>query len=108
MWLDHCPAPSDTDADVTLNVSYHASAGAGAEVGVADPAETSELGWFAPDELPPVAFPTHAEAGVAAWREAVRDRRAGTPPPPRPLQGACRPPPRERPERGTQPRGAEP
>ena len=50
MWLDRYPDPSEPDADVTLNVYYHATAGA--EVGVADPAETSELGWFEPDDLP--------------------------------------------------------
>jgi 8-oxo-dGTP diphosphatase len=84
MWLDQYPDPSDADADVTLNVYYHAVAIAGAEVGVADPAETSELAWFAPDELPPVAFPTHAEAVLTAWREAVRDGRTVTPLPDRP------------------------
>jgi 8-oxo-dGTP pyrophosphatase MutT (NUDIX family) len=82
MWLDHYPDPSEPDADVTLNAYYHATAGA--EVGVADPAETAELGWFAPDDLPPVAFPHHAEAVLAAWREAVKEGRTVTPLPDRP------------------------
>lgn len=82
MWLDHYPDPSNPDADVTLNTYYHAVAGA--EVGAPDPAEASEIGWFAPDELPEIAFPNHAVAVLAAWREAVRDGRTVTPLPDRP------------------------
>ena len=83
-WLDRYPGPGDPDHVVTLNAYYHATADPGAEVGEPDPAETSEIGWFAPDDLPPVAFPDHAEAVLAAWREAVRDGRTVTPLPDRP------------------------
>jgi 8-oxo-dGTP diphosphatase len=82
MWLDRYPDPSDPGAGVTLNAYYHATAGA--EVGAPDPTETSEIGWFAPDELPPVAFPNHAEAVLSAWREAVKYGRTVTPLPDRP------------------------
>lgn len=81
IWLDRYPDPSDGEADVTLNAYYHGTAGA--EVGTPDPEETIELGWFAPDELPPVAFPDHAEAVLAAWREAVKEGRTVTPLPDR-------------------------
>jgi 8-oxo-dGTP diphosphatase len=82
LWLDRYPDPSDPAADIVLNAYYHATAGA--EVGTPDPAETSEIRWFAPDELPPVAFPDHAEAVLSAWREAVREGRTVTPLPDRP------------------------
>jgi ADP-ribose pyrophosphatase YjhB (NUDIX family) len=81
MWLDRYPGPADPDAVVTLNAYYHAVAGE--EIGPPDPAETAEIGWFGPDELPPVAFPDHAEAVLAAWREAVREGRTVTPLPDR-------------------------
>lgn len=82
LWLDRYPDPADPDAVTTLNAYYHAVAGP--DVGVPDPAETSEIGWFAADDLPPVAFPAHTEAVLAAWREAVRDGRTVTPLPDRP------------------------
>ena len=83
-WLDRYPDPDDPDHVVTLNAYYHATVGVGAQVGEPDPAETAEIGWFAPDELPPIAFPNHAEAVLAAWREAVRDGRTVSPLPDRP------------------------
>jgi 8-oxo-dGTP diphosphatase len=82
LWLDRYPDPSDPDSVVTLNAYYHAVAGS--EMGSPDPAETAEIGWFTPDGLPPVAFPDHAEAVLAAWREAVRAGRTVTPLPDRP------------------------
>ena len=81
LWLDRYPDPSDPDAVVTLNAYYHAVARS--EIGTPDPAETAEIGWFTPDGLPPVAFPGHAEAVLAAWRDAVRDGRTVTPLPDR-------------------------
>lgn len=84
IWLDRYPDPDDPEPVVTLNAYYHAIATAGADVGAPDPAETSEIGWFAPDDLPPVAFPDHAEAVLAAWREALRDGRTVTSLPDRP------------------------
>jgi 8-oxo-dGTP diphosphatase len=80
MWLDRYPSEEDPDHVVTLNAYYHATAGA--EVGEPDPEETAELGWFAPDELPDIAF-EHARAVLAAWREAVREGRTVTPLPDR-------------------------
>lgn len=82
LWLDHYPDPSHPEADVTLNAYYHATVEA--ESGTPDPEETSEIGWFTPEELPPVAFPNHAEAVLAAWRAAVKDGRTMTPLPDRP------------------------
>jgi 8-oxo-dGTP diphosphatase len=84
LWLDRYPDPADPDhPKVTLNVYYHARAGT--ETGRPDAAETTELGWFAPDELPEeIAFPHHAEAVLAAGRQAVKDGRTVTPLPDRP------------------------
>jgi 8-oxo-dGTP diphosphatase len=84
MWLDRYPDPSDAEHPrVTLNAYYHATAGAA--LAPPDDAETTELGWFEPDALPPeIAFPHHAEAVLAAWREAVKDGRTVTPLPDRP------------------------
>ena len=81
MWIDRYPSPDDPDHVVTLNAYYHATAGA--EVGAPDPHETAEIAWFAPEELPDVAF-AHAPAVLAAWREAVRVGRTVTPLPDRP------------------------
>jgi ADP-ribose pyrophosphatase YjhB (NUDIX family) len=83
LWLDRYPDPDPDRSVTTLNAYYHAVAGA--EVGRPDAAETSELGWFDPDSLPDeIAFPHHAEAVLAAWREAVKDGRTVTPLPDRP------------------------
>jgi 8-oxo-dGTP diphosphatase len=81
VWLDRYPSADDPDHVVTLNAYYHATAGP--EVGEPDPHETSEIGWFAPDELPDIAF-HHARAVLAAWRDAVREGRTATPLPDRP------------------------
>jgi len=83
LWLDRYPDPSDAEhPKVTLNAYYHATAGA--ELAPPDAAETTEVGWFAPDALPPeIAFPHHAEAVLAAWREAVKNGRTVTPLPDR-------------------------
>ena len=82
IWLDRYPDPAEPDHVVTLNIYYHALAGR--NVGEPDPAETSEIGWFGPDDLPDLAF-DHARAVLAAWREAVRDGRTVTPLPDRPF-----------------------
>jgi 8-oxo-dGTP diphosphatase len=84
MWLDRYPDPADADRpSTTLNAYYHASAGA--VVGRPDAAETAELGWFEPDALPAeIAFPHHAEAVLAAWREAVKEGRTASTLPDRP------------------------
>ncbi len=73
--------PDDPDHVVTLNAYYHATVGAA--VGDPDPHETAEIGWFAPDELPDIAF-DHARQVLAAWRDAVREKRTVTPLPDRP------------------------
>jgi 8-oxo-dGTP diphosphatase len=80
MWLDRYPGPDDPDHVVTLNAYYHATAGP--VMGEPDPYETAEIGWFAPDELPDVAF-DHAREVLAAWRDAVGDGRTVTPLPDR-------------------------
>jgi ADP-ribose pyrophosphatase YjhB (NUDIX family) len=84
LWLDRYPDPGDPgEPKVTLNAYYHARAGA--VVGRPDADETTEVGWFEPDALPTeIAFPNHAEAVLAAWREAVKDGRTVTPLPDRP------------------------
>ena len=81
LWLDRYPSPDDPDHVVTLNAYYHATVGAA--VGDPDPHETAEIGWFAPDELPDIAF-DHARQVLAAWRDAVREKRTVTPLPDRP------------------------
>lgn len=85
LWLDRYPDPSAPDRPaVTLNAYYHGVA-PGQEAAVADPAEVFEVGWFPPDDLPErIAFPHHARAVLAAWREAVREGRTVTPLPDRP------------------------
>lgn len=87
LWLDRYPDPADRDhAEITLNIYYHGRARA--RVGGPDPEETSELGWFAPDALPPdIAFPHHAEAVLAAWGEAAEEGRTITALPDRPVAG---------------------
>ena len=84
LWLDHYPDPADTEhPKVTLNAYYHARAGAA--VGRPDPEETTEVGWFEADAVPAeIAFPHHAEAVLAAWREAMKDGRTVTALPDRP------------------------
>jgi ADP-ribose pyrophosphatase YjhB (NUDIX family) len=81
MWLDRYPSPADPDHVVTLNAYYHATVGD--TVGEPDGHEVAELGWFAPDDLPDVAF-DHAPAVLAAWREALTAGRTVTPLPDRP------------------------
>ncbi len=67
MWLDEY----GETGDVTLNCYFHARAGDDRDA-TADPAEVSEVGWFAPDELPSqIAFPDHAGQVLAAWRDAT-------------------------------------
>jgi len=85
MWLDRYPNPADAEHPVTtLNAYYHGVAPADAE-GQADPEEAAELGWFEPDAVPEeIAFPHHARAVVAAWRDALRSGRTITPLPDRP------------------------
>jgi 8-oxo-dGTP diphosphatase len=80
MWLDHYPGPDDPAHVVTLNAYYHAVAGA--VLGEPDAHETAEIGWFAADDVPDVAFP-HARLVIAAWRDAVREGRTLTPLPDR-------------------------
>jgi len=85
MWLDRYPNPADAEHPVTtLNAYYHAVAPGDVE-GRPDPAEAAELGWFEPDDVPgEIAFPHHARAVVAAWRDALRTGRTITSLPDRP------------------------
>jgi len=51
-WIDvYADDPSDPDAGV-INVAYYTAAPTTNADGALDPLEVSELGWFAPDELP--------------------------------------------------------
>ena len=72
MWLDKYPDPAAPERPVTtLNAYYHAVAAPGAEPS-ADQIEASEVGWFAPDDLPEeIAFPHHARMVLEAWRADV-------------------------------------
>jgi 8-oxo-dGTP diphosphatase len=85
MWLDRYPDPTEPDhPEVTLNAYYHAVTVDDAE-GRPEPGEASELGWFAPDDLPAeIAFPNHAPAVLTAWREAITEGRTITHLPDRP------------------------
>jgi 8-oxo-dGTP diphosphatase len=84
LWLDRYPNPADNSPPaITLNAYYHARAGA--EVAAPDAAETAELRWFESDALPgEIAFPHHAEAVLAAWRQSVKEGQTVTPLPDRP------------------------
>ncbi len=81
MWLDRYPDPAGTaEQGVTLNAYYHGVPVAGAAVSAADPAEAAEVAWFEPEDVPsPIAFPHHAEAVLAAWKDAVKEGRTVTP-----------------------------
>ena len=58
----------------TLNAYFHATA-ASAETGEPDGVEVTEVGWFAPDELPgAIAFPDSQTAVLAAWRASLGSR----------------------------------
>jgi ADP-ribose pyrophosphatase YjhB (NUDIX family) len=81
MWLDRYPDPAGTaEQGVTLNAYYHGVPVAGSTVSAADPAEAAEVAWFEPEDVPrPIAFPHHAEAVMAAWKDAVKEGRTVTP-----------------------------
>lgn len=74
IWVDRYE-DSAGRGKTTLNIYYHAVPRAGA--GVPDSFqsdEVSEIGWFAPDELPArdaLAFPDHLEPMLMAWRQAL-------------------------------------
>jgi ADP-ribose pyrophosphatase YjhB (NUDIX family) len=75
-WVDvYADDPGDPDAGV-INVAYYtASVRSDARERV-DPAEVSELGWFAPDELPSeLAPPGTLEEVLAAVTRPERSRR---------------------------------
>ncbi|MGH9001217.1 MAG: NUDIX hydrolase, partial [Acidimicrobiia bacterium] len=79
LWLDRYADPAEPERPwVTLNAYYHATAHEGAEA-TPDPGEASEVGWFGPAGIPDgIAFPGHAPAVIAAWRDAVRAGRTVT------------------------------
>jgi 8-oxo-dGTP diphosphatase len=85
MWLDRYPNPADAEHPVTtLNAYYHGVPSDHAE-GRPDPEEAAELAWFKPEDVPEqIAFPHHARAVVAAWRDALRSGSTITPLPDRP------------------------
>ena len=65
IWLDDYG-----DAEVAMNIYYLVEA-AGELTPHTDSAEVSELGWFAPTELPldEISFPGHCRAVLEAWRD---------------------------------------
>lgn len=72
-WVaEYSPGSDDGLDPAYCAVSYfHARLADDAEPRV-DGVESSEWGWFAPDELPhPLAPPANAEAIYAAWREGL-------------------------------------
>jgi 8-oxo-dGTP diphosphatase len=61
-------------------IAYHASVTAEALAALApEPEEVSELAFFGPDAMPPLAFPGDYEI-FADWRRAVAERPAASPP----------------------------
>jgi ADP-ribose pyrophosphatase YjhB (NUDIX family) len=71
MWIDTY-APRGPDADkVTLNIYFHAAPAATAQARL-DPNEVTEMGWFAPGELPSeLAFTGHVPEVLRAWTRAL-------------------------------------
>ena len=71
IWVEaYADDPGDDECD-WISVAYYAADALGHE-GEPDPAEVSELRWFAPDELPEaVAPPRTLTAVLEAW-EATR------------------------------------
>lgn len=65
MWIDRY-VQGDTVQN-TLNV-YFSARPVGDVSARLDRKEVSEVGWFDPDDPPPLAFPDHASAVLAAWR----------------------------------------
>ena len=76
-WVDvYADDPSTTDAE-TINVSYYSGAIASSDAAVADPAEVSEVAWFAWDELPADLAPPgtlRAVLEAATTPERIRPR----------------------------------
>ena len=63
-WIDvYADDPDEPDAGV-INVAYYTAAPTTNADGALDPLEVSELGWFAPDELPPELAPPGTLADV--------------------------------------------
>jgi len=84
MWVDSY-APDGANADkVTLSIYFHATPKGSAEAWL-DPGEVTEIGWFAPGELPAdVAFPGHVPEVLRAWARSTgggpaRDRALPSP-----------------------------
>lgn len=80
-WVDEYSSGGDDGLDPSYcAVSYFHARVVGDAEPLADGVESSEWGWFGPDELPhPLAPPANAEAIYAAWRESL-GRRSGTEP----------------------------
>ena len=74
-WVEvYADDASDADAEI-LNVAYYTAVLAGDDRPRLDPAEVSELGWFAWDELPQeLAPPGTLEAVLAVARSPERSR----------------------------------
>jgi ADP-ribose pyrophosphatase YjhB (NUDIX family) len=71
VWLDdYGESIFPGQLELTFNVYYHAVPRPGAVAVAAH--ETTEIGWFAPHELPEnLAFPKTARSVLAAWSEAI-------------------------------------
>lgn len=74
MWLDGYASstPQQPDA-VTLNIYYHADL-AGPNEPRPDPAEVTEVRWFAPEEIPEldqIAFPAQQGPVLELWKQVV-------------------------------------
>jgi ADP-ribose pyrophosphatase YjhB (NUDIX family) len=82
IWMDaYGPPAACRPPETTMNVYYHAvDDGPEAPEPTIDPAEVTEVGWFAPSKLPEaLAFPGHIPAMLAAWRGAALEGRLGYP-----------------------------
>jgi ADP-ribose pyrophosphatase YjhB (NUDIX family) len=72
VWVDEYADDPGLDGNETINVAYYLARPLGDVEAALDPAEVSELGWFAWDALPsPLAPPGTLESVLAAAREAA-------------------------------------
>ena len=73
IWLDDYGAASPLDGQRrSRSIIYYHAVLTQSDAGAPDPGEVSEVGWFAPDELPEtIAFPRHMPEVVEAWRKSV-------------------------------------
>ena len=73
IWTDEYGNPAPDEEPELISVAYYNAKPLDEAAGVPDPAETSEVGWFSFDALPPagdLAPPKSFPRALAAWRKA--------------------------------------